>query len=110
MTLWMVLHAEDGITGELILEEAIRLHLVAVVDLGEGRSTFVSPKIGDLSSEDLETLRLACFARVGLNDDIVRRRFVASRFYRDWQLERRRHPPLFRRRSDREQPRRAVRR
>jgi hypothetical protein len=87
-TLWMVLFEADGITGDVILEEAARL--------GYGGT---GSKMGDLEREDLENLRRACFARVGLTDEDADERFRQTPVYREYMRRLREDPPQFQKRS-----------
>jgi hypothetical protein len=98
--LWML---TDGITAEIVVEEARRLRLVYQVDLGQ-RTSDVAPKLGDLSAADALALRAACYARIGVTDPdaFESERLTRSSAYRQWERNLQLFPPAFRRRGTRE--------
>lgn len=95
--LWMF---TDGVTADLIREEARRLRLVSDVAI-EGDRFVVAFKLGDLLPEDVVRLRDAVYKRLGIDDAeaFERQRITESRKYRDWLRDREKNPPRFRRRG-----------
>jgi hypothetical protein len=101
--LWMT---TEGITGELVMQEAQRLHIGVTSDDPEELDKIGAVKLSGITAEDSMRLRDAVYAHIGIvdADRFDRERSLDSTIYREWAAERLRNPPPYHIRGDREGP------
>lgn len=96
--LWLL---TPGITSAIVESEAKRLGIISTVARA-GENFDVTPKLATLTDDDSLRLRDACYARIGIEDaeSFESERLRELPAFRAWAAERRRNPPMFRRKTE----------